>query len=70
MENTNNIILYTIDCPKCKVLEQKLKAKDIKYKAFTDVDEMIKKGLSTMPVLEVNGNILDFSAAVKWVNEV
>lgn len=70
MENIKNVVLYTIDCPKCKVLEQKLKSKNIKYKTFTDVNEMIRKGLSTMPMLEVDGNILSFSEAVKWVNEV
>lgn len=70
LENIKNVVLYTIDCPKCKVLEQKLKSKNIKYKTFTDVNEMIRKGLSTMPMLEVDGNILSFSEAVKWVNEV
>jgi len=65
-----SIILYTIDCPKCKVLETKLKSKNIPYEVFKDKDKMIEKGLSTMPVLEVDGQLLDFGQAVKWINEV
>ena len=65
-----SVVLYTIDCPKCKVLETKLNSKNIPYEVFKDKDKMIEKGLSTMPVLEVDGQLLDFGQAVKWINEV
>lgn len=64
------VMLYTIDCPKCKILESKLNSKNIPYKVFKDKEKMIEKGLSTMPVLEVDGELLDFGQAVKWINEV
>lgn len=63
------IILYSTGCPKCKVLEAKLNAKGIQYSTVTDVDLMIAKGLNLMPVLEVNGQLLDFALAVEWVNQ-
>lgn len=63
------IILYSTNCPKCKILEQKLKSKNIKYSEFTDVDKMIEMGFSMMPMLEVDGVIMDFATANKWVNE-
>ena len=63
------IILYTTHCPKCKVLEQKLKSKNIEYIEFTDVDKMIEMGFSVMPMLEVDGVIMDFGTANKWINE-
>ena len=63
------IILYTTHCPKCKILEQKLKSKNIEYVEFTDVDKMIEMGFSMMPMLEVNGIIMDFTTANKWINE-
>lgn len=63
------IILYTTHCPKCRILEQKLKAKNIEYIEFTDVDKMIKMGFSMMPMLEVDGVIMDFAIANKWINE-
>lgn len=66
----DSVVLYTIDCPKCKVLETKLNSKNIPYEVFKDKDKMIEKGLSTMPVLEVDGRLLDFGQAVKWINEV
>ena len=66
----NSVVLYTIDCPKCKVLETKLNSKNIPYEVFKDKDKMIEKGLSTMPVLEVDDQLLDFGQAIKWINEV
>ena len=63
------ITLYTTHCPKCKILEQKLKSKNIEYVEFTDVDKMIEMGFSMMPMLEVNGIIMDFATANKWINE-
>lgn len=62
-------ILYTVGCPKCKVLEAKLIAKGIEYSTVTDTESMLAKGLNLMPVLEVDGQLLDFSQAIQWVNE-
>lgn len=64
-----NVILYTTHCPKCMVLEKKLKSKNIEYTENTDTDLMIAKGFLTTPMLEVNGNIMDFKAANMWINE-
>ena len=61
-------ILYSTGCPRCKVLETKLRQKDVDYVICDSVEEMFKKGVSSVPCLEVEGEILDFSAAVKWVN--
>ena len=63
------IILYSTNCPKCKILEQKLKSKNIEYIEFTDVDKMIEMGFSVMPMLEVDGVVMDFTTANKWINE-
>ena len=63
------VIFYTTHCPKCRILEQKLNAKNIEYSEFTDVDKMIEMGFSMMPMLEVDGVIMDFATANKWINE-
>ena len=68
-ETSKQIILYTIGCPKCKVLEIKLERKKISYNVCTDLDIMKEKGIKSAPALEINGNILDFTDAIKWVNE-
>lgn len=63
------IKLYSTHCPRCKVLETKLKQKNIAYEECNDVDEMLRKGLISAPYLEVDNELLDFGKAVKWVNE-
>ena len=62
------ITLYTTHCPKCMVLENKLKEKNIEYEVITDVSIMQNKGFLSAPTLEVDGEILDFMQAIKWVN--
>lgn len=62
------ITLYTTHCPKCMVLENKLKEKNIEYEAITDVSIMQNKGFLSAPTLEVDGEILDFMQAIKWVS--
>ena len=64
------ITLYSTNCPKCKVLEQKLTQKGVQFELCTDIDTMEKKGFMMAPMLEIDGEIMDFGAAVKWINEV
>ena len=62
-------ILYTTHCPKCNVLETKLKSKNIEFEICEDIDLMLSKGLQQAPYLEVDNELMDFSKAIKWVNE-
>lgn len=62
------IIFYSTHCPRCRVLEMKLKQKNIQYQTNTNVDEMLDKGIKEAPMLEVDGQLLNFAAAVKWIN--
>lgn len=63
-----SVIFHSTKCPKCKVLELKMKKKSIYYEENNDVDLMISKGIMSAPCLEINGEILDFKNAVEWVN--
>ena len=65
----DKIIFFSTHCPKCKVVEMKLKQKNINYEECNDVEYMLSLGLKSAPALSVNGNLLEFAAAVKWVNE-
>ena len=58
------VTLYTTHCPKCNVLTTKLKSKGVDYEEITD------KGFMSAPMLEVDGKIMTFVEAIKWVNEV
>lgn len=63
------VTLYSTNCPKCKVLEKKLEEKNIKFEICNNVDIMLEKGMMQAPYLEINNNLLDFSKAIKWINE-
>lgn len=63
--------LYSTDCPKCKILETKLKQKNIDYEICTDIERMKSLKIMSAPILEMDdGNRLNFADAVKWVNAV
>ena len=63
------VILYSTHCPKCRVLETKLKQKGVDYEEVNDVELMMQKGFMTAPKLEVDGVVYDFKEAVEWVKE-
>lgn len=63
------IVMYSTRCPKCNVLEQKLNSKNINYGVIDDVNIIIDKGFDFLPVLEIDGKIMEFNEAVKWINE-
>ena len=50
-------------CPKCAQIEAALKGKNIEYTKIMDEDEMIAKGYTSMPVLDVDGQIMYFPEA-------
>ena len=64
------ITIYTTQtCPKCEILKKKLQEKGIEYKEFNDEDEMQRMGILSVPVMDVDGEQLDFPAAIKYINE-
>lgn len=63
------VVMYSTHCPKCNVLEQKLNQKNINYGVIDDVNIMIDRGFDFLPILEVDGEIMEFNEAVKWINE-
>lgn len=62
------IILHTSHCPRCIILEKKLKEKGVEYVENNDVQVMIDKGLEMAPALEVEGKIMKYAEAIKWIN--
>ena len=65
------ITLYSTHCPKCNVLEKKLEKKGIEFELNDkfDVQELINKGFSTAPILQVDDEYMTFEKANKWLNE-
>lgn len=63
------IILYSTHCPRCSVLEKKLKKKQLHYTEVTDVEVMKKMGLKSAPALQVDGGkLMNFQEANDWIN--
>lgn len=63
------VILYSTNCPKCIVLEKKLDSAGVEYEINNNVDDILKLGIPTVPILSVNDNLLTFNDAIKWVND-
>lgn len=60
--------LYTLHCPKCEVLKNKLTSKNITFTEISDEKVIADMGFETVPQLELdNGEILDFNGAIKWL---
>lgn len=60
------VVLYTIHCPACNILEEQLQQKGINYKVVDNTDIIMKKGINRVPMLEVDGDLMDYSTAWKW----
>lgn len=64
------VILYSTHCPKCVVLEKKLNQKSISYEEVNDVKIIREKGFLSVPMLEVDGEIMDFKTAFNYVESL
>lgn len=62
--------LISNGCPKCKILQNKLDEKGILYDKSDDIQELISLGFKTVPMLELDGEYLDFGRAIKWVQDM
>lgn len=65
----DKIILYSTNCPKCKVIEKKLNAKGLEYEVSNDIEFLITKGFKQAPVLQVGYQYMPFAEANKWIGE-
>lgn len=62
------VTLFSTNCPKCRVLEQKLNAANITFEISNDIQEVIDKGFMSAPVLKVDDTYYDFKQGVDWIN--
>ena len=46
---------------------KKLNEKNIQYEECNDTEIMKAKGIQFLPVLEINGDLLDFKQATEWI---
>lgn len=67
------IILYSTRCPKCMVVETKLKQLHLNFKVVEDTDTVVAVGkankINTAPILKVGDKYYDFTGAIKFLKE-
>ncbi len=65
----DNIIVYSNDCPKCKVLKAKLTNTGIKFTETSNFDYLQEKGILNLPVMQIGNELYQYVEAIKWINE-
>jgi glutaredoxin len=63
-----DVILYSTHCPKCNVIKKKMESKNISFNEINDIDTIKTKGFASMPMLEVDGKVLNFVEANSWIS--
>lgn len=70
----SGVMFYSTGCPKCKVVELKLKQANIEYQVVSDVDAVVKfgkeHGIGSAPILAVDDIVMDFSQAISYLREI
>lgn len=64
------IKFYSTHCPKCNVLKQKMQKKNVSFVEINDIDIIISKGFSSVPMLEVDDKVMGFVEANNFVNSL
>ena len=67
-----NIIVYTLPtCPKCRVLKQKLAAKNLEFTEVQDVQTMQRLDIMSCPAVDIDGELIrDFAAINARINSL
>jgi hypothetical protein len=64
----NDIVLYSTKCPKCLVLERKMRQQGISFVENNSVQDMLALGFKQAPILSVDGELMGFKEANDWIN--
>lgn len=68
------MILYSTHCPKCMVVETKLKQAGVEFTVVDDVDKVVEVGnandITSAPILESDGKFYDFAGVIKFLKEI
>lgn len=65
----NKIILYSARFPQYKILKRKLIEKGISFEESIEGEQSTSLNFTRIPILEVDGKLMDFVTSVKWINE-
>ena len=63
------ITLYSTGCPKCQILEKRLKKNNFNFTISDDVNILIEKGFQSAPVMAVGKLFFDYGSAMKLLKK-
>lgn len=68
---TDKIVLYTLEkCARCELVKLMLDEHNVAYETINDRQIMLDRGFETVPVLEVNGNVIDeYPNILTWLEK-
>ena len=61
------VTLYSSGCPQCILLEKMLEKNNIDYAIESDEDVFAEHGFMSMPMLEVDGQMMNMKEAMMWI---
>lgn len=65
------IKFFTIDCPRCNVLQKKMDRKGVNYEVIKSEKIFKEKNITVFPMLSIDdGPLMNFTEANAWVNEL
>ena len=62
--------LYTTHCPKCKILEERLNEKKVKYEVIDNIEELQKMNFKSVPNLEIDGKIYNYLDSIRYLKKM
>lgn len=63
-----NVVVYTIHCPACNILEKKLQKAGIEYSIIDDESKM--GNIEQFPMMQINdGPLMTLKEANQWIKE-
>lgn len=66
---SRNIILYSTECTRCKIIKRMLDVHNVPYTEINDKQMMLEKEFESAPVLEVDGKVMEYSAILTWMRQ-
>lgn len=63
------IILYSTDCPRCKLVKQMLDVHNIPYTEIVNKQVILDKDFDSVPMMDVDGKIMDYSGILTWLEQ-
>lgn len=69
-KDNNDVVLYTTGCPVCKALKNALDQAGIAYSENNNIETMKQLGISSVPVLSVNGRLMNAPEAFQYIKVI